>query len=109
MIEYIVAILVGVMCIVIGIMNTKGNISMLHSYHRKRVSEEDRLPFGRLVGLGMMIIGAGIICGGAFSIVTYKTENMIFEAVGMVIIGVGLVVGIALAFYAMIKYNKGIF
>ena len=40
----IVTFLVGVICIVLGISNMKGNISSLHSYHRNRVSEEDRDP-----------------------------------------------------------------
>ena len=48
---FIVSALVGVVCIVLGISNMKGNISSLHSYHRSRVSEEDRIPFGRMVGL----------------------------------------------------------
>jgi hypothetical protein len=41
----IVTFLVGVVCIVLGISNMRGNISSLHSYHRSRVSEEDRSPF----------------------------------------------------------------
>ena len=109
MYEYIGAIVVGLMCIIIGILNTKGNVSMLHSYHRKRVKEEDILPFGRLVGLGMMIVGVGVIVGGVLSIVTHVTENKSFEIIGMVFIGVCLIVGVAIAFYAMKKYNKGIF
>ena len=109
MYEYIIAILVGVVCVIIGIMNTKGNLSMLHSYHRKRVKEEDIIPFGKLVGLGMMIIGAAIIVGGVLSTVAYTTENKTFDIVAYVIIGIGFVVGIGFAFYAMKKYNKGIF
>ena len=109
MYEYIGAILVGVMCIVIGILNTKGNISMLHSYHRKRVKEEDILPFGRLVGLGMIIIGAAITVGGILSMVAVNTENKAWNIVSYVVIGIGLAVGLGFAFYAMKKYNKGIF
>ena len=57
----IVTFLVGVVCIVLGISNMRGNISSLHSYHRSRVSEEDRIPFGKQVGLGTIIVGIGII------------------------------------------------
>lgn len=57
----IVTFLVGVVCIVLGISNMRGNISSLHSYHRSRVSEEDRIPFGKQVGLGIIIVGIGII------------------------------------------------
>ena len=86
-----------------------GHISMLHSYHRKRVSEEDRLPFGRLVGIGMICIGVSIIINGALSIVTLLNGDKIYLIVGTVIMVLGLILGTALAFYAMKKYNKGIF
>ena len=43
--ELIAAIIIGVICIVIGILNMHGNISMIHSYHRKRISEADIIPF----------------------------------------------------------------
>ena len=109
MYEYIGAIVVGLMCIIIGILNTKGNVSMLHSYHRKRVREEDIIPFGKLVGLGMIIVGAAVIVGGVLSMVAIKTENKIWDIVSYVVIGIGLAVGLGFAFYAMKKYNKGIF
>ena len=109
MIEFAVACIVGIVLIVLGIFNMRGNISSLHSYHRKRVSEEDKLPFGRMVGLGIIIIGVSIIIGIALCTVTEYTQIQAFETVGMGILIAGLVVGTALAFFAMIKYNKGIF
>ena len=48
---FIISALIGVICIILGVSNMKGNINSLHSYHRHRVSEEDRLPFGSLVTL----------------------------------------------------------
>ena len=49
MVGFIVAFLVGLLCIGLGISHRKGKISSLHSYHRNRVSEEDRIPFGKMV------------------------------------------------------------
>jgi hypothetical protein len=86
-----------------------GNISSLHSYHRHRVSEEDRLPFGRLVGIGMIIIGISISIFGVLSMIMVHTGKEIYTIVASVIMVIGLVVGLGLNFYAMIKYNKGIF
>ncbi len=106
---FIVTILIGVVCVILGISNYKGNIESLHSYHRKRVSEEDRIPFGRMVGGGTIIIGCGIILCGSLSAVTVFTENKAFMAVGTGIMAVSLVIGLCMSFYAMIKYNKGIF
>ena len=105
----IVAFLVGVVCIVLGISNMRGNISTLHSYHRHRVSEEDRIPFGKQVGLGTIIIGIGIIIFSVLSAVNLYTENNIFILIGTVVLIVGIIVGLIISFKAMIKYNKGIF
>ena len=43
--EFIIQIIIGLIIIIIGILNMKGNISLLHSYHRKRVKKEDIIPF----------------------------------------------------------------
>ena len=107
--SFIVSILVGIICIVLGILNTKGNISSLHSYHRARVKEEDKLPFGKLVGTGMIIIGSSLNVFGALSLVTELTSKLLYILIGTVFLTVGLVVGLVITFYAMKKYNKGIF
>ena len=105
----IVAFLVGVVCIVLGISNMRGNISSLHSYHRHRVSEEDRIPFGKQVGLGTIIIGIGIIVFSVLLSVTLYTEKDIFALIGTALLIMGLVIGLVISFRAMQKYNKGIF
>ena len=105
----IVAFLVGVVCIVLGISNMRGNISSLHSYHRHRVSEEDRIQFGKQVGLGIIIVGIGIIVFSVLSSVTLYTENDIFILVGTAVLIIGIILGLVISFRAMIKYNKGIF
>lgn len=106
---FVVTALVGIVCIVLGISNCKGNISSLHSYHRHRVSEEDRVPFGRKVGLGTIIVGAAIIVFSGLSAVTLYTDNDIFILIGNGILIAGIVVGLVISFHAMKKYNKGIF
>ena len=105
----IVTFLVGVIFIVLGISNMKGNISSLHSYHRNRVSEEDRIPFGKQVGVGTIIIGIGIIVFSGLSVVTLYTENDIFILLGTVLLIGAIIIGLVISFRAMIKYNKGIF
>ena len=100
--EFIIQIIIGLALIVVGIFNMKGKISLLHSYHRKRVKEEDVIPFGKKVGIGSIIIGITIIIAGTFSILNYTY-------ISNVILGIGLIIGCILIFYAMLKYNKGIF
>ena len=109
MAENIVPFLVGVVFIILGISNMRGNISSLHSYHRHRVSEEDRIPFGKQVGLGIIIVGISIIIFSVLSSVTLYTENDIFILVGTAVLIIGIILGLVISFRAMIKYNKGIF
>lgn len=105
----IITFLVGVVCIILGIINMRGNISSLHSYHRHRVSEEDKIPFGKQVGLGTILVGIGIIVFSVLSSVTLYTENNIFILVGTAFLIIGIILGLIMSFRAMIKYNKGIF
>lgn len=109
MVGNVVTFLVGVICIVLGFSNTKGNISSLHSYHRNRVSEADRVPFGKQVGLGTIIIGIGIILFSILSAVTLYTEKDVFILIGTVLLIGSIIIGLVISFRAMIKYNKGIF
>ena len=109
MMEFIFTFIVGVVLVVLGILNMRGNISSLHSYHRNRVSEEDRIPFGKQVGLGNIIIGVGIIVFSILSAITLYTENEVYIAVGTAVLIAGIIAGLVLSFKAMIKYNKGIF
>jgi len=100
--EFMIQIIIGLVLIIIGIFNMKGNISMLHSYHRKRVKKEDVIPFGKKVGIGSIIIGITIIFTRIFTILNYTN-------ISNVILVIGLVTGLIIIFYAMFKYNKGIF
>ena len=107
--ESIFTIILGIVCIIIGISNRKGNISMLHSYHRKNVSEEDRIPFGKLVGLGTIVIGITLIIFGGLKYLSETLMNDIFSMIATFVFVPGMVTGLGFGFYAMKKYNNGIF
>ena len=51
-----------------------GNISSLHWYYRQRVTEENVKPFGRLVGLGTLLIGIAMIAFGILFLIYEKTQ-----------------------------------
>jgi hypothetical protein len=105
----ITILVVGILLIVLGCINMTGNISSLHSYHRHRVTEADRKPFGRLVGAGTATIGVAFMLGGALIWIGELIAALwlIWMAIGIMV--AGFAVGLAVSFYAMIKYNKGIF
>lgn len=99
----------GLLVSVLGIINMTGNISSLHWYHRQRVTEENKRPFGRLVGLGTLIIGIAIIAFGGLFWAFEETQLNFYIIVGVVELITGIIAGLIISFYAMIKYNKGIF
>ncbi len=102
-------IILGILIVILGFFNMRGDISSVHWYHRKRVTEENRLAFGKMIGLGTIICGMSLSLFGVFSLIAHNTQNTIFLTIGSAIIIIGLLTGLTLSFYAMIKYNKGIF
>ena len=109
MISFITTAALGLLVCVFGIINMTGNISSLHSYHRKRVTEEDRKPFGKLVGLGTLLIGIAMIVFGVLFLMFEKTQLDFYIIIGTVLLIAGIIAGMVISFYAMVKYNKGIF
>ena len=62
-----------------------------------------------MVGLGTLMIGATMILFGILFWIYEATTMEIWVIIGTVILAAGIVAGLGLSFYAMIKYNKGIF
>ncbi|MCR5794635.1 MAG: hypothetical protein K6G61_04735 [Solobacterium sp.] len=105
----IIPVLIGIILIVLGVMNRKGNIDTLHSYHRKRVREEDRLPFGRKVGTGTIIIGCALIAKACLEFAAGQLKMPVMDTIGSGILIAGLAAGFAIIIRAMFRYNKGVF
>ena len=82
---------------------------MMHSYHYKRVSQKDIIPFGKMVGFGMIIIGLSIFLNGILYGITLLTNMEIFTTIANVLLIISNIIGIIIIFVAMFKYNKGIF
>ena len=106
--ELFVPIIIGLIVIALGIMNMMGNINTLHSYHRKRVAEEDRLPFGRRVGAGTIIVGCALIVKAVMQFAAEKTNSPVLDTVGTVVLAAGGLIGFIIIILAMMKYNKGL-
>lgn len=95
-------IFLGLILIVIGIFNQKGNISTIHWYNRRKVSEADRPAYGKWMGLGTILCGAGLMAGGIF-------QYFAPEGIWSIPVVVGLVIGLGLMLYAQLKFNHGLF
>ena len=109
MAAFLITVVLGIVVSVLGIINMTGNISSLHSYHRHRVSEQDRKPFGRMIGLGTLIIGISMVIYGVLFLVFEYTQLQALVVVGIIELFAGIIVGLILSVYAMKKYNGGIF
>lgn len=99
--ENLMLLILGLLISVMGIVNIKGNISTIHSYNRRKVSEEDVPKYGKAVGTGTLIMGASLI-------VAYFTTFW-NEAITEFIVIPAIVVGVLFILYGQIKYNHGIF
>ena len=109
MIAFITIAGLGLLVSILGIINMTGNISSLHWYHRQRVTEENRKPFGKLVGLGTLIIGLAMIVFGILFLIFEQTQLEFLVIIGTVELIAGIIVGMIVSFKAMKKYNGGIF
>ena len=109
MFGFLVTLAAGALVCFFGIQNMRGDISSLHSYHRNNVSPEDVKPFGKLVGIGTLLVGVGVITMSAFSLIAELSGIEFMVYIGMGVMGTLMVVGMVVTFYAMKKYNGGIF
>ena len=109
MATFIIVSGLGMLISILGIINMTGNVSSLHWYHRQRVTEENRKPFGKLVGLGTLIIGLAMIVFGILFLIFEQTQLTAFVILGVIELIVSIIVGMSISFYAMKKYNGGIF
>ena len=95
-------IFLGIILIILGIINRKGNISTIHWYNRRKVSEADRPAYGKWMGSGVILCGAGLLLGGLLAL-------LLPEAVWSIPGAAGVAAGLSVMLHAPIKYNRGIF
>ena len=102
-VELIVMCAVGLLCVVLGLLIWKKQmISLVHDYHHRHVRPEDVPAYTRLVGIGLLLIGAGILLTEIIDLVTGTLW-------GWLAFGAGFVAGIALMQRAQTKYNGSLF
>ena len=57
---------VGLLCIALGlIVWKKQKITLVHDYHHRHVKKEDVPAYTRLIGIGLIVMGVGILICGA--------------------------------------------
>ncbi|MBR5410682.1 MAG: DUF3784 domain-containing protein [Clostridia bacterium] len=98
LVGFIVEAAVGALCIVLGaVIWKKRKVSLVHEYHYQNVKKEDIPAYARLLGIGLIIIGAGIAVTGVFNLFEWP-----FWWVPML---VGFIAGILVMNKAQKTYN----
>ena len=99
LVDFIVCMLVGLLCVVLGLLLWKKQmITLVHEYHYKNVQKSDMPAYTRLVGIGLLLIGVGTCLTGIINL-------MFHTGAGWIAFGAGFVLGIGLMNKAQRKYN----
>ena len=89
---------VGGLCIVFGLLLwKKQKVSLLHDYHYKNVKKEDIPAYARMMGIGLITIGAGI-CGAGIL-------DLADSSLWWVPLAAGFVIGLVILIRTQKKYN----
>ena len=97
----IIDLAVGAVCIILGMLLwKKQKLSILHDYHYKNVKEKDIPAYTHQVGIGFVIIGAGIILTGLL--------NLAYSSFWWIPLLAGIFSGIAIIYTAQKKYNGSV-
>lgn len=107
--KFITVLIFGLFVCTVGAVNMTGNISTIHRYHRHRVLEHNKLPFGKQVGLGTIICGAGCIFASFMLLLDHLLSVPALVFVGWAVIALCAIIGIIVIYRAVKKYNGGIF
>lgn len=94
-------LILGLIICVFGIINIRGNISTIHFYNRSKVAKEDEPKYGKVMGIGTLIIGAALI-------ISYFLSYLSEKAAAYIVLPL-VIIGVIFMLYAQFKYNKGLF
>lgn len=90
---------VGVLLVVLGlVMWKKQKINLLHDYHYKNVKAEDVPAYTRAMGIGQIVIGAGLCVTGAL-------QFFVQGPASLAALAVGIVCGLIIFHKAQMRYN----
>ena len=101
--ENIIIVSVGILLTVFAyLIGVRKMIRLVHPYHYKNVSEDDKPSFCKGVGLGNLIIGVGLMLFPLFVMLFGETAALCISAV---FTAAGLIVALSV----IKKYNGGLF
>lgn len=98
LLEFFILFFIGITFLIVALSISRGNIRLIHEYHRKNIKEEDIKPYCALFGKGTFTIAMGIIISSIFALLECGILIIIANILGFVI-------GMIFLHKAQIKYN----
>ncbi len=103
MIELILMVSIGLLFLFLGwLIWKKEQITLIHSYHYTKVSEEDKTNYTEEMGKSMIYIGIGSLLAGIIDFITKTGYGWLFFTMFFIL-------GSIKMFKAQKRYNGGIF
>lgn len=94
----IIEFVVGIGCIILGLLLWKKQmVKLLHDYYYKNVKKVDIPAYTRLMGIGLILLGAFLCITGLL--------NLIYSDYWWVSMAAGFVIGFTIMHKAQKKYN----
>ncbi len=98
---FVLELAVGGLCAALGLLLwLKRKLSILHDYHYRNVKQEDIPAYTRQVGVGLLLLGAGILVTGFF--------HLACSPHWWIPLALGFVLGLSLIFAAQKTYNGSV-
>ena len=92
---------VGAACIFLGwLLWKKQKVTILHDYHYQHVKKEDIPAYAKQMGVGLILVGAGICLTGLL--------NLASSPLWWIPLLAGIVSGLAVIYRAQKKYNGSV-
>lgn len=99
LIAVIIEIIVGLICSYLGyLIWIKQKINLLHSYHYQKVKKEDIPAYTKMMGIGLIVVGSGVILQGIFDLFN-------LSKIGNIFLYLSIIIGLLISHRGQKKYN----
>lgn len=103
-ISAVISAIVGIVLLIVGILIRKGNVSILHSYHYKNVTDID--AYSKEMGSAVMFMSVPTCING---FITLFAHIKIVSVISAVLLFTGMIICVIHIFKVQVKHNGGIF
>lgn len=103
-ISAVISAIVGIVLLIVGILIRKGNVSILHSYHYKNVTDID--AYSKEMGSAVIFMSIPACITG---FMTLFAHIKIVSVISAVLLFTGMIICVIHIFKVQVKHNGGIF